>query len=90
VHVPVLPMFDTREHGSRGGPIAFQPIGDEHARNVPTPFEQLPKELFRSCCVAAALHQNIKHSPILIHCPPQVMPLTGDCEEDFVQMPLIA
>lgn len=90
VRIPVLPVFHTGQHLALRGPITFQPIGDEHARDVLAPLEQLPKELLGRCFIATALHEHIEHSPVLIHGPPEIMPFAVDGEEDFIQMPLIS
>ena len=90
VRIPVLPVCHTGQHLALRGPIAFQPIGDEHARDVPAPLEQLPKELLGRCFIATALHENIEHSPVLSHGPPEIMPFAVDGEEDFIQMPRIS
>src|SRR4030095_15099167 len=41
------------------------------------------------CFVAAALHQDIEHSPVLIHRPPEIVPFAVDRQEDLIQMPLV-
>jgi hypothetical protein len=89
VQVPMLSVFNTRKSLPLRSPIAFQPIGDDHARDVPTPFQQLPKEPLGGCLVAAALHQDIEHRPVLIHGPPEIMALPIDREEHFIQVPLV-
>jgi hypothetical protein len=66
VQVPVLPVFDPREHLPLRGRIAFQPIGDVHSRGVPTAFERPTKELLGGGFVAAALHEDIVDIPVLI------------------------
>jgi hypothetical protein len=50
--------------------MAFQPIGHEDWRDVPTPFEQLPKAFVGGCFVASTLYKNIRNIPLLIHRPP--------------------
>jgi hypothetical protein len=52
--------------------------------------EQLAEKLLRRVLIASALHENVEHVIILIDSPPQVMPLTIDCQEDLVQMPFVA
>ncbi len=39
--------------------------------------------------VALALHQDIQQHPRLIDCAPQLVPRTGDRQQDLVQVPLI-
>jgi hypothetical protein len=36
------------------------------------------------------LHQNIQHSPVLIHRPPEVVRFAVDRDEDLIQMPFVA
>jgi hypothetical protein len=90
VEVAVLPMFYARQDLPLGSPVAFQPIGDDDPWNVPASFEELAEELLGGTLVPPALHQDIEHSPILIHSPPEIMALPIDREEDFIQMPLVA
>jgi hypothetical protein len=90
VQVPVLPMFHRREHLPLRGRIAFQPIGDDHSRDVPTAVEELPKERLGGCFVPVALYQNIEHGTLLIDGPPEVVPLPMNREKDLIQMPLVA
>ena len=90
VEVTVLPVFDARQDLPLGSPVAFQPIGDDDPWEVPASFEELAEELLGSILVPQALHQDIEHSPVLIHGPPEIMALPIDREEDFIQMPLVA
>jgi hypothetical protein len=90
IEVLVPAMFHPREHLPLRGSTAFQPIRHDDSQDVPTPFEQLPKEFLGGCFVAAALHENIEHVSRLIHRPPQIMPSAMDHGEDFVQMPRVA
>jgi hypothetical protein len=89
VQVAMLPMFHIGEYLPLRGPIAFQLIGHEDSRDVPTPFEQLPKAFLGGCFVTAALHEDVEDTAILIHRPPQVVPLTTNREKDLIQMPII-
>ena len=45
VQTPMLPGVEHRQHLALGGPIALQFIGDEDARHVGQPLEELAKEL---------------------------------------------
>ncbi len=40
--------------------------------------------------VALALHQDIQQHPSLIDFAPQLVPCTGDRQQDLVQVPLVA
>jgi hypothetical protein len=90
VEVATLAMFHTGQDLALGRPIALQLIGDHHPRRVVQAFEPLAEELLGRLVVASTLHQEIESIPVLIHCPPEVMPLPVDREEDFVQMPRVA
>ena len=90
VQVVVLPVFDAREALSLRRAVAFQPIGDNDPWHVPASFEELAEELLGCMLVPPTLHQDIEHSPVLIHSPPEIMALPIDRKEDFIQMPLVA
>ena len=47
------------------------------------------EELLRGFLIAPTLHEDIKNIIILIHRPPQVMPLAVDRQKDLVQVPLV-
>jgi hypothetical protein len=82
-------VLHARQHVFFGGCIAAELIGDEHARDVLTPFEQRAEESFGGLLVAPPLHQNIQHLPVLIHGPPKIVLCTIDGEDDFIEMPLV-
>ena len=90
IEIPTLAMLHAREDLALGRAIALQFIGDDHARHVLQPLEQLAKELLRRVLIAAALHQDIEDIVVLIHRAPQVMALAIDRKEHFIQVPLIA
>jgi len=89
VEVPVLAVFHAGQHLPLRGRIAFQPVGDDDSRDVPTGFEQLPKKPLGGCFVAATLYQNIEDMAILIHRPPEVVPLPMNREKDLIEMPFV-
>jgi hypothetical protein len=78
----VLPMLHPRQDVAFGCSIAFQFISDDQAWHVVLSFEELAEKSFGGFRVAAALHKDVQHIPILIHRSPQVVPLTTDGEED--------
>ncbi len=89
VEVAVLAVLDARQHLPFCCTIAFQPIGDDDPWDVVAAFEELAEEFLRRLLVTSALHQDIEHVAVLIHRPPEVMPLTLDRQEDLIQMLLI-
>jgi hypothetical protein len=89
IEVPVRAVFHAGPHLPLRGRIAFQPGGDDDSRDVPTGFEQLPKELFGGCVVAATLSQNIENMASLIARPPEVVPFPMKREKDLIERPLV-
>jgi hypothetical protein len=89
VHRAVLPMFDTRQHRSHGGTVAFQLIGHHHPWYTRQPFERLTEKRLSRRFVPPALDENIEDVPVLIHRPPQIVTFTGDREKDLIQVPCV-
>ena len=83
-------MLHPREHLSLGSAVALQFIRDNHSWDILTAFQEFVEELLGGLFVAPALHQDIQHSPILIHSPPQIMTLCVNREKHFIEMPLVA
>jgi hypothetical protein len=46
--------------------------------------------LFGAIVQVAALHQDVQHSAISIHHPPQIMPLPIARQQDLIEMPRVA
>src|SRR5215475_2878068 len=90
IEIPTLAMLHARENLALGRAIALQFIGDDHARHILQPLEQLAKELLRRVLIAAALHEDIADSVVLIHRAPQVMALAIDRKEHLIQVPFVA
>jgi hypothetical protein len=89
IEVPVLAVFHAGQHLPLRGRIAFQPVGDNDSRDVPTGFKQLPKKLLGGCFVAATSYQNIENMALLIDRPPEVVPLPVNREKDLIEMPRV-
>ena len=85
-----MTMFDAREHLPPGGAVARQFVGDEHARDIGTAFEQLAEELEGCAFVPSALHQDIQDVPVLFDGAPQIMLLAIDLQKRLVTVPLVA
>ncbi len=84
LEVATLAMFHFREALPLRSTIALQFIRDDDARNGLTPFEQLAQDLLSGLIVAPTLHQDIQDVVVLIHRAPQVMALTIDSQEYFI------
>jgi hypothetical protein len=85
-----LTVLYAREAPALGRAIALQLIGEAPARPVGYPLEHLAKALLRRVLMAAALHQDIEDSVVLIHRAPQVMARAMEREQHLIQVPLIA
>ena len=72
------------------GIIAFEFIRHQPAGLTALAFEQASEKPFRGTLIAAALHENINHIPILIHRSPEILPLPLNGDEHFVDVPDIA
>ena len=90
VEVTALAVLHAREELALRGTVALQFICDDDPWDVLTPFEQLAEELLRGLFIAPALHQNIEDIVVLVHRPPQVMPLTMNGEKHLIPVPLVA
>jgi hypothetical protein len=90
VQITVVAVLHPRQHLLLCGTVALELVRDDHLRNIPAALEQLEEEFLGRVRVPPTLHQNIEDMPILVHCPPQVVPFTIDCEKDFIQVPLVA
>ena len=90
VHPFVLAVLHAMQDLAFCCSITLQLIGDDHARNVVHPFEQLAEKSLRGLFVALALHKDIEHISVLIHRWPQIMSLATDGEEDLIQVPCVA
>jgi hypothetical protein len=86
----MLAMLHTRQDLAFRRSIPFQLIGDNHTWDVLQSFKKLAKKSLCGLLVASALHKNVEHIPILVHCSPEGMSLTTDRKEDLVHVPLVA
>lgn len=72
---------------SQGRAVRPEPVGDDGVGQVTLPLQQFPKELDRCLLVAARLQEDVEHLAFVIDCPPEVMDLAADPEENLVEMP---
>src|SRR5260370_37033622 len=83
-------MFHARQDLAFGCSIALQFIGNDHARDVLQPFEELTEEFFGRVLVASALHQDIEHIAVLINSSPQIVGFAVDFQINLVHMPCVS
>jgi hypothetical protein len=89
IEIPVLAMFHTRKNLALSRSVALQFVGDDYPRHVRQPFEQLAEELLRSPLIPPTLHQDVEYVPVLINCPPEIMPLAFDGQKHLIPIPLV-
>src|SRR2546430_1262635 len=73
IEVAVLAMCHTREDVLLGRAVAFQLIGDDHARDVRQPLEECAAELLRRVLVPTTVDEHIQPRAVLIPRPPQIV-----------------
>jgi hypothetical protein len=86
----VLSLLHARPALAFRRPITLELIGEDHARNVAQPFEQLAEKWLSGLCVALALHKDIEHICVLIHRWPERLSLATEGEENLIQVPFVA
>jgi hypothetical protein len=76
-----VPMGDT---------VATQLVGHETRWFLSRTLQEFPKESARRPPIPAGLDEEVDQVTVLIHGAPQILTLTVDRDEDFVQEPRIA
>jgi hypothetical protein len=84
VRIAVLPMLDAGQALAYRGIVASQLISDDHSRDVREAIEPLAEELFRSCLIPAALHEDIEDVPVLIDGTPEIVACALDPHKHFL------
>src|SRR5262249_24719105 len=75
MQIRVSAMFHPGKNPPLGGSIALHLVGNDHARDVAHPLEQLAEELLGPPLIPPAFHQDIQHFPVLTARPPQIVML---------------
>ena len=70
--------------------VATQLVGHEPHRFLSLTLQELSEESPRGTAVSAGLDEEVDQVPVLVHGAPQILALTVDRDEDFVQEPRIA
>jgi hypothetical protein len=76
-----LPMCDS---------VATELVGHEPRRFLALTLQEFPKESPRRTRVPTGLDEDVDQVPVLVHGAPEVLAVTVDRDEDFVQKPRIA
>ena len=70
--------------------VAAQLVGHETRRFLSLPLQECPKESPRRAPVPAGLDEDVDQVTVLVNCTPEILALTGDRAEAFVQKPRIS
>ena len=70
--------------------VAFQLVRHQPPRLASVPLQQLAKEPFGRAGIAISLNQDVNHVPVLVDSAPEIVTLTLDVHEDFIQVPHVA
>ena len=81
---------DPRHDVPMGDTVAAQLVGHETNRFLSLTVQESPKESPRRRPVPAGLDEEVNQVPVLVHRAPEILALTVDRDEDFVQKPRIA
>ena len=70
--------------------VASQLVGDQPPGLVSLTFQQLSEEAFSRTPIAARLDEDVDHVAVLVNRTPEIVLLTPDVHEEFIQVPRIA
>ena len=70
--------------------VAAQLVGHQTHGLLSLPLQEFPKKSPRRTPIPAGLDEEVDQVTILIHSAPEILALTVDRDEDFVQEPRIA
>lgn len=90
IGVPFSVVDRCRQSTACCGSVATKFIREQTPRFFPLAFQDLAEEALCRPSITTALHEDIEYISILGHGPPQVVPLTADLDEYFVDVPGIA
>ena len=80
-------MGDPGHDLSMGDTVAAQLVGHETRRFLALPLQERPKESSRRTRVPAGLDEEVDQVTVLVDRTPQILALTVNRDEDFVQEP---
>jgi len=84
IEVFVLAVFHARQNLPLGSSITLELIRNEHPGDILAPFKEFAEELLGGVLVAPPLHEDVEFHAVLIHGPPQIVPLRIDSDDDLI------
>ena len=70
--------------------IAPQLVGDHPPGHAALTFQQLTEETFSCTPIATQLDEDVDHITVLVNGAPEIVSLTPNVHEEFIQVPRIA
>ena len=83
-------MRDAKAHLRPRRGVGSELVGDHDALRRAGGLEDLRHEPARRAAVSSTLNQNVEHEAVLIYRTPQPIWLSGDRNDDFIEMPFVA
>jgi hypothetical protein len=83
-------MLDAWHDLPLGRTVGSTFVSDHHTWRTPSSFQKLSHQTLCSLGIAATLHQNVKDEAILIDSAPTPVSLTGDDDDNLIEVSLIA
>lgn len=90
IRIDMILLVHGGQHGSMSRIITSKCIGHQPSGLTALTFEQAAEKPFRGTLLAAALHENNNHIPILSHRSSQILVLSLNRDKDFVDIPGVA
>lgn len=69
--------------------ITFQLVSHDHPGRFGPAAEQAPEETLGRIRIAPFLDKDIKHDPVLIDSPPEIVQLAPDPDKNLIEVPFI-
>jgi hypothetical protein len=85
----MLAVLYTLEHLVFSSFVANELVRHYHSWNKALLLEELAEESLGCLRISLALHQDVEHLTFTIHCSPQVILLSFDCDNNLIEMPFI-
>jgi hypothetical protein len=89
VQVAVLTVFHTGQDLPRGRPVAVPLIRADDPWNGLASCEKLAEQRLGGRLMTASLHEDIQHTAVLIHRPPQIRASALNREKHLIEMPFV-
>jgi hypothetical protein len=90
IKVATCSMPDVGQDLAMRNSVAAQAVSDEALRLVLEPVQKSLEETLGRSCIPPILHEDIKHDPMLVHRPPEIVQHAVDPDEHLVEVPSVS